>query len=280
MKKDLIVGTSRARNIVTSFSDTSISCLGVNAKCIPGASYATLVEEGVKDLKLSPSSQETRHVYLMGGLPDLTTRLTNRKTLKRMPMSLQNRWRYEEVIHEGTVGEAADRVIHEINRADTIIRSHGAVPCFCTIVPMSFRKWNKTRHGQKKTYCLKYFNKYEEMQNKHLEATNIVNRHIYHINKQNGMATPKTAEKVFILKNPSRPLHMSFGRLVDGVHCDDLTNLALFEELLWTILRNRHKRRVGRLERLPKCIPASPEWMEILPSIRRKFIPEFVTFTG
>ena len=247
-RRDLVVTTSRGKGLNKIINDDTMEI----PEYIPGGTYQQLTDLAIKRIQASPQINDF-HVYLVGGLPNLTTRISNKKQLNGKPKWMRLKYCYDEVIHEGSAEEAAGRVIEEINKANFRIRAQGATPCFSTICPMSLRTWNHKRWRQRCTRYLKYSHLYQKMQEKHLLATEIVNRHIYATNKENQMVTPKIGEIVFKkrFRNSERPPYMAYGKFEDGVHGDEIFKLEAAAELHWTSIRNRHERRVGRLSKPP-----------------------------
>ena len=139
-----------------------------------------------------------------------------------------------------TAQEACNRVVTDIKEAESTVLGLGAIPCFCTVAPMSLRAWNTTRLHQRKTTHLKHSQHYlgpssehpDYTQNMQVElenATTLINQKIYKINENNEMYTPKIAEQIFKSPQANRAPRMRYSKFVDGVHPDPLVSLCWAE---------------------------------------------------
>ena len=180
------------------------------------------------------------HVYFLAGLPNITS------------FDHSKDWKYQEVVFWETAQEACNRVVTDIEEAESTVLGLGAIPCFCTVGPMSLRAWNTTRLHQRKTTHLKHSQHYlgpssehpDYTQNMQIElknATTLINQKICKIKENNEMYTPKIAEQIFKSPQANRAPRMRYSKFVDGVHPDPLVTLCWAEEVLGAIIRNRHK---------------------------------------
>ena len=224
---DLVVATSRGKNLSQYFHHHQFP-IPIIIEHRRGATIESLIGVALAKLSTQPPSQIPHHVYFLAGLPDIT----------QFHRSHDNS--YQEVIHSGTPRAAADQVMRSIDLAVQTVKNYGAVPCFCTVCPMSFKAWNEARLGQGKTTHLQMQHLYTTMQHSHESATAIVNQYIYDTNTRNNMHTPKTAEQIFRQASANRRPRVLYGRFQDGVHPDPLVEPCWAEEILNASIQNHH----------------------------------------
>ena len=231
---DILIGTSRGRSLVDSeFLRFGADTIPFVAKYKKGGKLSQLLGMAVGEIKKFPlSKREDVHVYFLAGMPDTT----------HVKHSWD--WSYQEVIMVGTVEEVTSRVKDTIEHVSEIVKSHGAKPCFCTISPMHFQRWNTVRlNDHKVTTHLKHQDQYHSMQMAHQETCTILNQFIYETNRENDMETPKIAEVVFKSQHARRPPRFKHYRLTDGVHPDDCVATGWTHEIVKTMLNNAVRRR-------------------------------------
>lgn len=114
----------------------------------PGARISSLGQIATKSFIQSNSPSDT-HVYIMAGIPDITTKLKS-----------QN---YEEVIYLENPEITKSRVLNIYRETKNQLEKLKIKPIFCTISTMHLEKWNLTRQKQNKTTHLKYSGQYGEM---------------------------------------------------------------------------------------------------------------------
>ena len=207
-----IVATSRGKGLQT-LHDTP----NVVLKTVPGGTYQGVTEAALEllstwriDLHLGP-----HFVYVVAGLPDLTTKLKRR--------NFGGKRRYEEVVFLGDSMDVAEMTKRKIDRASAdITNAGGGCPSFATIASSSIKAWNRARLDQQKTTHLEHFKHYDDMQISLHQAAIYTNRYIHQINNLNGVRTPRLGETV--LKSRRGTYRPRYGRMgSDGVHLDTKT---------------------------------------------------------
>ena len=139
------------------------------------------------------------HVYFVAGMPDCTTMI-------RQPG-------YQEVIFTGHPQDKVTAVLHTIMQTEAAVQNAGATPVFCTIAPMSFKKWNNKRLGQGKTRELRYTHMYQDWQRRLNHTIATLNEHIHRINSNNSVQTPRLAESIFDVPQFGRLPRLIYNRL-------------------------------------------------------------------
>ena len=183
---DFLGGASRVWGVEKMFQ-SSLSQVVV----IPGGKIR-LITDGLSDLvrKYEPVWRQSNHqhpniVYVMGGIPDITTRLKGNGWGRNAP--------YEEVVMDTDVPTTLDYVHAEIRSSEKRLKRMGAVPVFCTVTTMDLEAYNLHRMYKGKTSCLMYRHQYPRMQIELNEAILKVNDIIREVNVQNGVMTPDFA---------------------------------------------------------------------------------------
>lgn len=226
---DLVVASSRGRNIGQHLENPKLN-IPIITTFQPSATYQTLINIATKTLHDHSKSATTHlpsHIYFLAGIPDITS------------MEHNHNWSYKEVVFWETPEEAASRVSATIANAEAAVKELGAIPCFCTVAPMSIDTWNTIRLKQKKTTHLKHTPQYSDMQTNHEKSVTLINQYIYTTNTSNNMHTPRIAEHVFKSPGANRVPRLRVNRFVDGVHPDPLVSVSWASEILDTTILNR-----------------------------------------
>ena len=184
---DFLGGSSRVWAVENLFQSTLSQVV-----VVPGGKFRTITQ-ALSDLidMYEPLWKQTHPThpniaYVVGGIPDLSTRL------------LGNGWgsRYEEVIMEYDVSVALDYINAELRASEKLLKKKGALPVYATVATMDLEAWNASRLGKSKTSCLLYRESYADMQVKLNEAVFGTNDIIRQINEENGMKDPDLARYV------------------------------------------------------------------------------------
>ena len=195
---ELLVASSSGRNIGDHLHNPILH-ISIRTHFKKSASYNTLTNMASSIIQPSINNvcpSQPIHVYFLAGLPKITS------------FDHSKDWKYQEVVFWETAQEACNRVVADIEEAESTVLGLGAIPCFCTVPPMSLRAWNTTRLHQRKTTHLKHSQHYlgpssehpDYTQNMQVElenATTLINQKIYKINENNEIYTPKIAEQIF-----------------------------------------------------------------------------------
>ena len=202
---DHIAGSSRARQLVDHFWYEH----GIPGESYGGYRIPDLVQEGKRMLRLTGYNRRPDTLlYIIGGMPDLTTRLREGRGANR----------YEEVIFNEDVEEVVDRVAEQYRRASREIKSMNVTPVFATISPIHLRSWNLMRLAQRKTVRLYHAENYRHMQTQHELCVQMINRHISAINDENGLQTPRLAKHVLQKRGKNKNYRFRSDRFEDGCH--------------------------------------------------------------
>lgn len=197
---DLYVTTSRGKQMESYFNHKPNSSMRV----IPGASIERLTDEALQ-LIHQQNGGNTNFIYLIGGLPDTTEKITDHPN-------------YQEVIYSGTPSETVNTIEEQFKSSAMRILQSGAVPCLATVAPMSFETWNNTRLHQGKTSHLIHHHHYEDMQSLHQSAIIELNRKIIIINQHINVQTPLLASHIIQKRGLHQGHRFRANRLVDGCH--------------------------------------------------------------
>ena len=225
---DLIVASSRGKGLKTHLINR-LPGLKVPFKVTfrGGAGYWRMASMAEEEIGKASHSPHITHVYFFGGMCEVTEVLSDDCD-------------WQECIFRGTVEGATANALAAIMDAETRVRKVGALPVFCTIVPLSLKLWNEHRLRKGCTTHLKYTSLYPKMQ-RNLELTiQRINTHIHRINSQNNMLTPMIAEELFKSPQANRRSKLRTSQFYDGCHVNPFVKLYWAEEILRASIKNRH----------------------------------------
>ena len=125
---ELVVASSRGRNIGDHLHNPLLH-IPIRTHFKKSASYNTLTNMASSIIQpfinnVCPS--QPIHVYFLAGLPNITS------------FDHSKDWVYQEVVFWETAQEACNRVVTDIE--ESTVLGLGAIPCFCTVAPMSLRE--------------------------------------------------------------------------------------------------------------------------------------------
>ena len=158
---ELVVASSRGRNIGDHLHNPLLH-IPIRTHFKKSASYNTLTNMAssiIQPLINNVCPSQPIHVYFLAGLPNITS------------FDHSKDWKYQEVVFGETAQEACNRVVTDIEEAESTVLGLGAIPCFCTVAPMSLRAWNTTRLHQRKTTHLKHSQHYLGPSSEHPDYT-------------------------------------------------------------------------------------------------------------
>ena len=224
---NIIVASSRGKNL-TSLKDeyTELYYKG-------GGKYHHLSSEAIRRIKSKQDTQNKTFVYFLAGLPDVTRKI-NRDYF--MNGCLRH---YEEVIFKEEPTSAANRVIKAIKTAETTIKTHNAIPVFCTIIPCTLDTWNHHRLNNHVTTHLLHFSDYTRMQENLHTTIHLINQQIHVINSSKNVITPRISKEVTYKRGGH--WRYRYGRLWDGTHATEKLNKKICEILKLAIEKNISK---------------------------------------
>ena len=202
-----------------------------NHHLMPSAFITELVDAALcKDNKRRlRNSGGTNFIYIIGGLPDTTTKITD------------YRYRYQEVIFCDSPTKKYQEIVSTYLDANYAIRSVGAIPVFSTITTMNLNDWNCYRYFQRKTSYLIHSPYYDDMQYNLNATLEIVNRQIFEINNGNLVETPHFANSVTTKRGEGQGFRVRYSRLADGVHPVDDVIQEWRTSLRWVASVNRER---------------------------------------
>ena len=214
---NIIVCTSRGHAIREQFTNLAGPNIKYSFHIFPGARFSRLITNTRELLSHHFSKvQDTKIVYIIAGLPDVTTKVNDRRA------------NYQEVIFTETPETVRDRVMRDIHRLSDMVHSFNCIVVFSPIVPSNIEKWNKVRLSQSKTVKLLHVQHYSEMQKKLHSTILDLNREIVAINVSNNVSTPfLTSEIITCYKrkraagtnqNHNSSYKFSYQCMPDGVH--------------------------------------------------------------
>lgn len=214
-----------------------ISGFTLYSSVLPGAKLDYITRKAESLIPSPRRTIGTTHVYIMGGIPDITQKISNYH---------HKSGKYTECIYTEPIQDTITRLTHAIDNTDSRIRQSGAVPCFCTITSCDIQKYNSHLLAQGKTYTLDHKENYPVMQTNLENALEAINKHIYTVNLKNKMSTPfcHTAIRKRQGKKPRYYYKHVYNLLRDGVHGTDATKDKWAEAIEGAIRNNRgHKRK-------------------------------------
>ena len=178
---DFLGGSSRVWAVENLFQSTLSQVV-----VVPGGTYRQITDALCELINMYEPVWKQTHpihpniVYVIGGIPDLSTRIQG------------NGWgsRYEEVVMDTATGEALDYINAELRASEKQLKKKGALPVYATIATMDLKIWNTHRMKKGKTSCLLYKDRYEDMQRDLNEVVHGANSIIHHINAENGVQVP------------------------------------------------------------------------------------------
>ena len=224
---NIIVASSRGKKL-TSLKDeyTELYYKG-------GGKFHHLTSEALRLIKGRQDLHDKTYVYFVAGLPDVT------RKINRDYFMNGNLRHYEEVIFKEEPTSAANRVIEAIQRAETTIKQHNAIPVFSTIIPCTLDIWNHHRLNTHVTTHLLHFSDYKHMQENLHTTIHLINQRIHVINSHNNVITPRISKTVTYKRGGH--WRYRYGRLWDGTHATDKLNIKICEILKLAIEKNSSK---------------------------------------
>ena len=200
-----------------------------NHHIISGGFISELVDAALckKNTKRMDASAGPNFVYIIGGLPDTTVMIKDRK------------YRYQEVIFTDTPNKKSQELISTYLDARYRIREKGAIPVFSTITTMNIYDWNCERFDQRKTKFLIHSPYYSDMQYFLNETLDLVNAQIFVMNNLNMVETPHFAGSVRTKRGEGQGYRSRYYRLADGVHPVEDVIEEWQTTLDWVVAANR-----------------------------------------
>ena len=181
-----------------------------------------LIEENI--IYNHPPTQSGRsHYYIIGGICDITTRMTAKN--------------YQEVIFNMNDDRRAS-FINKLDDAANKILKLGVSPIFCTIFPMHLATWNNLRLKQHKTNTLNYQGEYNTMQQKLEEHIDAINSHITQMNSSRHYCTPLLHTNME--KNRRNKKYLHYKLLTDGCHLGEPMKEKIIKSIDRAMLLNKN----------------------------------------
>ena len=113
---NILVATSRGRDLNSLIPTTTHK---VTCRVYPGAGIPKLTSEATKILQNPAYITQDTHIYIMGGINDITEKLKGPN--------------YTEIVYTHDTDETANKVINYLETCSTQIRTHGAKAIFTTL---------------------------------------------------------------------------------------------------------------------------------------------------
>ena len=192
-------------------------------------------------LKLIPPPHQrigSTHVYVMGGIPDITIKLN----------SYINRKKYTECIYTETPEITTTRIKQEIENCSHKIIQAGAIPSFATITSCDIAKYNRSLLTKRKTFHLAHTSHYISMQSNLEQALREINKFILDTNQRNNMSTPFCHTAIRKRRGTGKGYYkFMYDNLYDGVHGTDEIKGKWADAIKGAIRNNRGqgKRKKG-----------------------------------
>ena len=195
-------------------------------RVVSGGRLHALTSEAITELrKLNNGQPKSHFVYIIGGMPDTTTKLRG--------------FKYEECVDLRPSQETIHNLFMSIGQSAHDILENGGIPCFSTVIPMSFHSWNNHRLQQNVTSYLKYEHLCPEMQAKHEGNIIEINKLILERNQEIGVKTPQLATHLLQKRGAGKPYRFRANRLPDGCHADEETIQCWIRDINASITSNR-----------------------------------------
>ena len=229
---NILIATSRGGGIKSRMPRNEHR---VMSRVYPGARIKTLTSKADKILKNLRCNTRDTHVYIMGGINDVTHKIRG--------------WNYTEVIYTEEPHKTITRIIKDIDDCAEKIKSHGAKPIFSTIAACDIARYNTHMLEDKHwTHTLKHTDKYEDMQTRLEQTVEEVNKYIIHINQSTSTSTPFT-HSIVHKRRGKRPHYYKwdYKMLWDGVHGTEKTKQGWAHCISKAIQTNR-KRQTQSLD--------------------------------
>ena len=172
-----------------------------------------------------PLNNDKCHFYILAGICDLTHKISGKG--------------YQEVIFNDANGSLGQTIKSKINHLEQCVLREGAIPVFCTIIPMHLATWNHHRLSHSKTKMLNHLDKYEAMQANMEEVLHDLNRFIVETNNSNGMATPTI--HTAITRRRHGKTYTLYKNLPDGCHPDVATLQKIATSINKAIVLNQKR---------------------------------------
>ena len=174
LQMNIIVSSSRGGGLKEYLPSGTI--VDVN----PGGKLKVLKHKAVSLLPPPHRLNRKPHVYILGGVPDIT---------ELAKSSSPDFW-YRESIFVHDSAPTIDKVKAEIMSCQAHIIKQGAVPIFCTIAKFNLNIYNNSLLKDGKTSILYHSDHYDDMQIRIDEVIDSVNDFIIKINRDIHMKTP------------------------------------------------------------------------------------------
>ena len=180
MAMNHLVTSSRGVGLHALIKDEVREWGGLSTEIISGGTFSKISNYVVKELLPSLRKPNPPHIYIMAGIPDITT-------LKKGGNLFHP---YRECILDGTESSVTNSVLANIEQCSHDIRDAGAIPIFCTVSNMNISKYNNYLLEHNRTHTLHHSQDYDTMQHSLDNIMQAVNEHIVTHNKTHNMATP------------------------------------------------------------------------------------------
>lgn len=142
----------------------------------PGATIGDLTNTIRDHLSSHTSTHQDTHVYIMAGVPDITT--------------LHRGNHYRECVYDGTPADTISHIKAQIDSCTHEIQQLGATPIFCTIAPMNISQYNYSFIRDNLTHTHIHKKEYDNMQQAITLIIDTINKYILDNNTQRHLSTP------------------------------------------------------------------------------------------
>lgn len=222
---DIIIGSSRARNLGKGFST-----FDVETWFQPGGKICQmhkLVDDHIMfHLPGYIYPLEKNFLYVVCGICDITCKVKN------------YRENYQEIIYLQDPVENVSGMKVDIQNLAKYAQQNSLIPVISTIIPVHLEKANLYLLDNGKTSCLRHSHEYHSMNEQILSVCQDINSFIKEFNETNNVNTPDLCRTVYHNKTNGKK-YFKHSQLYDGVHPDhDLTN-RLNKVIKLTIENNR-----------------------------------------
>ena len=133
---------------------------------LPGKTMREVTEEALKRIPPPYRQRKPVHVYIMAGLPDISTKLEDKDT------------DYKECVYRSHPDESLQHFKRELNHCTREFKKAGAIPIFCTVTHCNLQTYNTSLLDKNMTTYLKHQHEYATMQTPLNNAIDIINEEI------------------------------------------------------------------------------------------------------
>lgn len=209
------------------------------------ATYNQLGNIARKVLPAHVGDSDDAHVYVLGGVPNLTRLVKNNNKYYN---------KYRECIYTDKPDNTITNLKNNIQRCADTIKEAGASAIFCTLTPLNIKIYNENLLEGGATHKQYYTHDYENMQAQIDHIIHETNKFIQKFNTRRGFATPLLHFAVIRRHGKGKKAYYRhhWEGLEDGLHAGDTTLDKWAKSIKIAINKNRNKDTQTTLTNTPE----------------------------